>query len=225
MTPRGRRTRGPRSGRPNRRRRRPSRSPPPSSRWRWPWVAAAAAAAVAVVALSVWLAASGSRSWLGPPPAADLVADADAAYATLHRGGLPADLATTDAAAVEQRWLRAGLGFPARVLDLGAMDIHLAGGGATTLAGHPAAVTAYRGGGVGLLVCWMLQASAADLPAGAEVREKNGFEFHLYRRGERTVVFWQEGEVLCALAGSGDPETVLTLAVAKAMAPAARGSA
>ena len=206
----------------------------PASRWRW---AAAAAAVVAVAVIAYWLAPGTHRP---PPPRtepsprvepgpssrpADLLGAVAASYAELDRGQLPAAFATTDPATVEKRWQQASLAFPARVLDLGAMGIHLAGGGATTLAGWPAAVTAYRGSDAGLLVCWMLEATVADLPAGAEIHRKNGFEFHVYQRGARTLVFWEEGEVLCALAGTGDPQTVLGLAVAKAMAPAARGSA
>jgi anti-sigma factor RsiW len=183
-------------------------------RWRWS-VAAAIAAAAALVVVALWL---GSRS------GGDLAGDLEAAYAELERGGVPAALETHDAGEVERRWQRAGLGFPARVFDLEAMGIHLAGGGATTLAGRPAALAAYRSDG-GLLVCWMFEGAASELPAAVEIRHHGGFEFHVYRRGGRTLVLWQEGSVLCALVGRGDPENVIALAVAKAMAPPAAKAA
>lgn len=202
----------------------PSRRRAAAPRWRW---LAVAAAVVAAVASLYWLLPGpppGPDVATGPPPETDLVGDFAAAYAELDRGPLPAAFATTDPAEVEDRWQRAGLGFRTRVFDLEAMGIHLSGGGATMVGGRRAAVTAYRGADAGLLLCWMFEGSADDLPAGAEVRRQNGFEFHVYRRGERTLVFWQEGDVLCALAGQGDPEDVVALAAAKAMAPTASSS-
>jgi len=204
----------------------PIRRPAAVPRWRWALAAAATVVAVAVVAY--WLGSGAAPGpgvapavTPGPPRSADLVDDFDAAYAELERGRLPAAFETADAGEVENRWQRAGLDFRARVFDLEAMGIHLAGGGATTVGGRRAAVTAYRAAAAGLLACWMFEGAASELPGGAEVREHDGFEFHVYRRGDLTLVFWQEGDVLCALAGRGDPEGVLDLAVAKAMAPTA----
>lgn len=183
-------------------------------RRRWPLAAAVlAAAAIGAVAL-----------WLGSPPAGSLPDAIETAYADLERGGLPAGFQTADPGEVERRWQGAELGFPARVFDLEAMGIQLAGGGAATLAGRPAAFTAYRGG-EGLVVCWMFLGAAADLPDATAVRRHGGFEFHVYRRDGLTLVLWQEGGVLCALAGRGDAEGVIALAFAKAMAPALRKTA
>jgi hypothetical protein len=52
------------------------------------------------------------------------------------------------------------------------------------------------------------------------LRSHRGFDFSIPRRGGRTVVLWREGDVVCALAARGDPESVVALAFAKAMAPA-----
>lgn len=65
----------------------------------------------------------------------------------------------------------------------------------------------------------MYRGSTADLPPGGERREHGGFTFHVYRRGGSTVVFWQEGEVVCALAGAGDREALVALAYEKARLP------
>ncbi|HSM12694.1 MAG TPA: hypothetical protein VLA66_01380, partial [Thermoanaerobaculia bacterium] len=89
---------------------------------------------------------------------------------------------------------------------------------------RPAARSVYAGP-MGRIVCWMFRAGEEDLPPPVEVRSERGFLFRVYRRGETTLVVWREGEVLCALAAAADPETVLGLAVAKAMAPPASGTA
>lgn len=48
-------------------------------------------------------------------------------------------------------------------------------------------------------------------------REHDGIPFQIYEAGELTLVFWQEGEVVCVLVGDGPPEAVIALALAKAM--------
>jgi anti-sigma factor RsiW len=174
----------------------------------------AAALVVGVGAVVLWL----GRTPPAPPPG--IVDDAFAAYAGLATGELPEAVRASGAGLVEARWKADGeIDFPARVFDLKAMGIDLAGGDASNLGGHPAARTVYAGGGV-RYVCWMLVGSLAELTPQAEVRRHGDFEFRIYRRGTTTLVFWQEGEVLCAFAGSGDPESVIALAFAKAMAPA-----
>jgi anti-sigma factor RsiW len=191
-------------------------SPPAGRRRRWratAWPLAAGLAAAALIAVVVWLRAGGGR-------VADPVGDAFAAYRQVTTAGLSADLAAADAATVEARWRRGGITFPARVFDLGGMGIQLVGGNATRLGGAVAARSVYRGPN-GLFLCWMFEGSAAALPPPAEQRDHGGFAFRIYRRGDATLVVWQEGEVTCAFAGSGDPESVVALAFAKAMAPRA----
>jgi anti-sigma factor RsiW len=176
------------------------------------------AAGLALAVLGVW--------WLAgrPSEAANPVEAAFEQYASLaDLPALPAGLAVARAAELERRWLRADFDFPARVLDLSAMGIALAGGDATRLAGAPAARALYRGDGI-LVACWMFRGQEEALPAPAAVRAHDGFDFRVYRRGGTTLVLWREGEVLCALAGTGDPERVVALAFAKAMAPGALGS-
>lgn len=164
--------------------------------------------------------------WLARPrpPGHDAVDAAFEQLAALEVSALPVALRAADAETVELRWRRAGIVFPARVIDLAAMGITVAGGDATALAGAPAARTVYRAAGdtgeaSRLLACWMFEGREAELPAPAEVRSHRGFEFRIYRRGDATLVVWREGGVLCALAGRGDPESVIGLAFGKAMAP------
>ena len=192
----------------------PASGPAPARRSGPGWMLPLAAVLViGVVAAAIWL----GRSRPSPP---GMVDDAFTAYAGLAAGELPRELRATEADVVAARWRAGGIGFPARVFDLGGMGIDLAGGDASELGGHPAARTVYAGGG-GRFVCWMLVGSLAELPPPAEIRHHGDFEFHVYRRGTTTLVFWQEGRILCAFAGGGDPESVIALAFAKAMAPPA----
>ncbi len=190
-------------------------APPPAARWppagRW----LPLAAALAAMTLAFFLL----RGSPAPPPG-DLVAAAAASHASLAPA-LPAALAAADAATIEARWRSRGIDFPARVLDLGAMGLTLAGGDVIPIAGHAAARTVYRGD-AGWLVCLMYRGTVVDLPPADERRERGGFVFHVFQREGRTLVFWQEGEVACALVGAGDPESVIALALAKAMAPPTR---
>lgn len=174
------------------------------------------AAVLAAGALLLW--------YLRPAPPAAVPADLVAAAAAAHPAAgvaLPASLASDAAATVEGRWRAGSIDFPARVLDLGAMGVTLAGGDAARLGDRAAARSVYRAD-AGWLVCWMFRGSIAELPPTDDVRAHGDFVFHVYRRDGRTLVFWQEGEIVCALVGEGDPEGVVALAFAKAMAPPAR---
>jgi len=199
----------------------PPAPPEPPTRQRRPQPARVLlplAAALALAVIGLWLLA-------GPrPDAGDAVEAAFEQYASLaESAALPSELAVVDAGELERRWRRADLDFPARVLDLSAMGIALAGGDVTRLAGAPAARALYRGDGI-LVACWMFRGEEEALSPPAAMRAHGGFEFRVYRRGAATLVVWREGAVLCALAGSGDPERVVALAFAKAMAPGAAGS-
>lgn len=172
----------------------------------------ALAAAVAFVALALGLrpgAVSG-------PSAVDAIL---AEHERLSVGPLPEQLRVVDAAQLERRWSVAELDFPTRVLDLASMGLHLAGGDAPPL-GTSRAARAFYEDATGVLACWMFRAAAAVVPAAAERLSHGGFEFHVFRRAGRTLVLWREGEVVCALVGSGDPRRIVELAFAKAMAPA-----
>ena len=57
----------------------------------------------------------------------------------------------------------------------------------------------------------------AELPPGAEERDHDGIRFIVYRRAGLTLVFWEEGTVVCVLASDGDPEEAVQLAYAKAV--------
>ena len=176
------------------------------SGWRWiGWTAAAAA----VLALTIiW-----SERRPGPSPPAEVAAD----FRRFTIETLPLDHLTGDVADLERRLSGTSLGFTARVFDFGMMDYRLTGGGQHQVAGEASALFAYAGPDSLRLLCQMYVGRVGSLPSPTERRTNDGIEFLIYRDNEVTVVFWQEGDVVCALAANGDPEAAVRLAFAKAV--------
>jgi anti-sigma factor RsiW len=173
---------------------------------RWPkWAAAGALLAAALALLLV------------SPRRANFT-DAVARDFDEYSGGrLALDLRSSDGAAVERLFATGGIGFPARVFDLGMMQYRLAGGRIHRLRDRPSALFAYRGPAGRDLVCQMYEGWLSDLPRTDDVREHNGIIFQVYRTSGLTLVFWQEGAVVCVLASDAESEAVIQLAYAKAV--------
>lgn len=176
-------------------------------RRRW-WAAAAVAAALVAYLLS------GDR-----PAPLDLPAQAARDLEAVGSRSLPLTVQAGDAATLE-RYFAASPGPRVRVIDLSMMEIRLEGGLRHTLDGRASALYSYRTPSGARLVCQMYDGRLADLPPPAHVHEQNGFRFQSYTRGPVTLVFWQEGDLVCVLASQLPADEVLALAVAKAMAPA-----
>jgi len=49
------------------------------------------------------------------------------------------------------------------------------------------------------------------------VRDNSGFRFHIFQEDNLTLVFWQEGAIVCVLVSRLPREEVIKLAFAKAM--------
>lgn len=171
------------------------------------WIGSIAAAAT-VVAM-VW---AGRR--LNEPSVPSQVARDFRAYSA---GSLSLDVRTADPPVLEARLGAAGLSFPARVFDFGMMNYRLAGGGVHRVAGAPSALFAYEGAGQLRALCQMYAGSVADLPTPAERRANDEIAFLVYRDGDVTLVFWQEGRIVCVLAANGNPDAAIELAFAKAV--------
>jgi anti-sigma factor RsiW len=169
------------------------------------WAAAAALVAAALVLLLVW------------PTRVDLAEAVARDFTEYSRGGLPLDLRSSDGEAVENLFVAGGIDFPTRVFDLGMMGYQLVGGRVHRLRGRSSALFAYRGPQDRDLVCQMYQGRLANLPPPDDVREHDGIRFQVYRAGALTLVFWQEGAVLCVLASDAESEAVIQLAYAKAV--------
>jgi anti-sigma factor RsiW len=185
-----------------------SPSRPPRMVRRLLWGGLAAAAALVLVVAAPW------RS-----PAADPVIEAQAAYVAIRGGTAGLTFRTGDAVALERFFAEAGSGQRVRVIDLAMMGWSLEGGALRRLGTQPSALYAYRSAAGERLVCQMYPGRLADLPAADGTRTENGFEFRVYSRGGVTLVFWQEGDLVCVLAADLPADEVVALAVAKAMAP------
>jgi anti-sigma factor RsiW len=180
----------------------PGRSP---RRWRrWAGAGVLLAAAAAVVLLLGW-----------PRPTLPEAAAGD--FAAYRAGTLTLALRTSDGAAVERLFAAGGLRFATRVFDLSMMRYQLQGGREHRLRGRTSALYAYRDSEGHDLVCQMFPGRLVELPRTDDVRDHNGIAFHVYRMEGLTLVFWQEGAVVCVLASDADSEAVIQLAYAKAV--------
>jgi anti-sigma factor RsiW len=183
---------------------RPAASPILGRRWRR-WAAAGALVTAALILL---------LSWPPSPDLADAVANDFTAYSS---GALDLDLRSSDGEAVESLFAAGGIEFRTRVFDLGMMQYQLAGGRIHHLRNRPSVLFAYRGPEGRNLICQMYEGQLTELPRPDEVREHDGITFKVYRAGRLTLVFWQEGAVVCVLASDAESEAVIQLAYAKAV--------
>lgn len=147
-------------------------------------------------------------------PLPSLVAADFVAYDT---GAMKLEIESDDPKVVEAFFARSGVDFPAHVYDLAMMQYRLAGGRVHRLDGRTSALFTYRGPGDTSLVCQMYKGRVQELPPTDDVREHNGIRFYVYRSENVTLVFWQEGDVVCVLASDAGREDVVQLAFAKAV--------
>jgi anti-sigma factor RsiW len=173
-------------------------------KWAGPGIAALLAAA-AVVLLVLYL----SRTDLPNAVARD--------FAEYSSGKLALDLRSSSGEAVESLFAARGIDFRTRVFDLGMMQYELVGGRIHRLGNHVSALFTYRGPEGRELVCQMYEGRLASLPQPDDVHNHNGIKFQVYRVGKLTLVFWQEGAVVCVLASDAESESVIQLAYAKAV--------
>jgi anti-sigma factor RsiW len=187
-------------------------APGPRAGRLWPrWRVAALAASLAAAAAIVVLVARRSGG--------DLVGGAARQFAEHRAGGATLQHGTSDPGALQRFFASGRLPFAPRVFDFGMMGYRLVGGSVERLAGHPAALFGYENPGGQRVLCEMYQGSLSELPQPAEQREHAGIRFRVYRADGLTLVFWQEGAVVCVLTSDGDPEQAIQLAFAKAARP------
>lgn len=126
------------------------------------------------------------------------------------------DLQTDDPTTLEHFFASRGIAFHVRVFDLTMMRYRLVGGRVHRLAGRPTAFYAYAGPDTLPVICEMYGGTLVELPADTEHRIHDGVTFRIYRVRGMTLVFWQEGTVVCVLASEGSSDDVIQLAFAKA---------
>lgn len=185
-------------------------APGPSRRrlpHRWPLVAGGLIAAAALVALLL----------IRPSATADLPAAVARDFAGYRDARLALELRTADPTALERFFGERGIAFPTRVFDLAMMRYRLAGGRVHRVAGRRSALFAYTGPDAAPVICEMYQGTVAELTGVAEQRFHDGITFRIYRVNGMTLVFWQEGAVVCVLASEGNTDEVVQLAYAKAV--------
>jgi anti-sigma factor RsiW len=170
-------------------------------------VAAGLAVAAVLILTIVW-------TRVGRP---DFVQAAAAQFTEYRSGSLELELQTAEPAAVERFFRQRAVPFATRVFDFGMMGYRLAGGSVGRLGGRVSALFAYHGDAGDRIVCQMYRGTTAELPDTGEVREADGIQFRVYRVQGLTLVFWQEGAVVCVLVSEGDPEQAIALARAKAV--------
>jgi anti-sigma factor RsiW len=188
--------------------RQPPGLPPARPVRAWRWAGLAASLAAMLVLTIVWSERTSDAS------APQEVARDFRRFAS---GELSLATRTTDPASLERELRETSLGFAPRVFDFGMMAFQLEGGGVHRVGGQPSALFAYRGPDALRLLCQMYEGQVAALPAPDERRTNDSIEFLVYRQDDVTVVFWQEGDVVCALAANGGTEAAVQLAFAKAV--------
>lgn len=183
---------------------------PAQGGWRW-WAMAAAA-----LVFFVYWATGG-----GEPSVPQLAArDFDAVVTT---AALPLERRSNDASDLQAFFADpAGstAGLRVRVIDLGMMGFALEGARRHAIGDTPSALYVYRGPQDARIMCQMFEGQLDALPPTSDVREHNGFRFQVYREGELSIVFWQEGDIVCVLVSRLPVEDLVQLAFAKAMQPA-----
>jgi anti-sigma factor RsiW len=132
---------------------------------------------------------------------------------------LTLELNTSDVKRMEAFYATHGVPFKVHVFDLGKMNYRLVGGRVQYLRGQRAALYVYNGPNNQVLICHMYIGRASDLPAGSVERRNRGVKFYVYQAKGVTMVFWQEGKVVCVLSSDIPAENVVQLAFAKAKPP------
>jgi hypothetical protein len=180
-----------------------------SPRAAFPLRRAAAAAAVLAAAAVVVLLIARPRDGTG-----DIVAAVAADFVAYRSGDLRLQRSTTVPDELERFFRAEGVPFPT-VFDFSGMEFRLAGG-SVHRDGRLRTLFAYEGPGDDRLLCQMYGGTTAELTGAPEVRHYDGVEFFVYRVDDLTLVFWQDGRVVCVLVMDGDPERAIAFARAKA---------
>ncbi len=172
---------------------------------------------LAVPVAAVLATAAALLIWFIVPSRLDPVAAAARDYRSYRAGAIPLEISASSAPDAESFFSQRHLPFRARVFDLAMMGYRVIGARVHRLDGRVSALFVYEGEHGRVIVCQMYAGSVTVLPPPDAVRVHRDFHFHIHRREGLTLVFWQEGEVVCVLAGDSDPEEIVALAFEKAM--------
>ena len=169
-----------------------------------------------LVPAAVLLAAAVIVLILTTPPATDLPGAALRSFLDYRGAALVLDTVSGDASVLESYFPRHGIAFPTRVFDLAMMRYGLVGARVHTIDHRRSAVIVYRRSDGQPLICLMYEGNLSELPLGGELREHDGITFRVFQRNGATLVFWQEGVVVCVLVSDAPAQEVVQLAYGKA---------
>lgn len=171
---------------------------------------AAAAAALALAAVLLIVVTRGAER------AADIVPTVAADYAAYRSGIMEIRRPTFVPEELLRFFQEERVPFATPVFLFDGMGYRLAGGSVIRDDGRVRALFAYEGVDGGRMLCEMYDGTTAELTDPTEVRTLDDIDFYVYRLGDLTLVFWQDGPVVCVLIADGDPEQVIIFAHAKA---------
>jgi len=170
-------------------------------------------AAAAVLAFAAILLFAITQTRDGPRGIASVVA---ADFTEYRSGALRPQRQSAVAAELEQFFQQAEVPIVSPVFEFGGMGFSLAGASVRQDHGTRRALVAYESAGGDRMICEMYEGRTSELSGAADVRDYDGKRFFVYRLGDLTVVFWQDGPLVCVLVMDGDPERAIAFARAKA---------
>jgi anti-sigma factor RsiW len=146
----------------------------------------------------------------------DVVRAVAADFITYRSGTMQLQRQTAVAEELERYFREQRVPFATPVFEFGMMGYQLTGGSVQRQDGRIRALFAYESGGGDRMICQMFDGVTSALPSATEVRDYDGVQFLVYRLDDLTLVFWQDGPVVCVLVADGDPEQAIAFARAKA---------
>jgi anti-sigma factor RsiW len=109
-----------------------------------------------------------------------------------------------------------GRSYDEAMLNVGMEGFVLENGVVGPLGDRPSAVMAYQHPDRQRIVCQMYEGQLEDLPEGGEVFGPSGLQVRIFRRGNVTMAFWQDGQLVCVLSSSVESGQLIQLALKKA---------
>lgn len=128
---------------------------------------------------------------------------------------LRADLPLQEPAALSAA-LRDRFAQPVDVPALAGVQYTLEGGTVTALGRRPAALAIFHSDRRDLLVWHAYEGTVTDLPATADVRERDGRQYFVHRKATNTLVFWQNGPLVECVTSGLPSEQVFQVALTAA---------
>ncbi len=158
------------------------------------------------------MAALGLRDIL---PLPDFPSEVARDYREIREGTLDLERYGQDPKELDQFFSRCGVPFGTRVADLRDQHYRLVGGRVHQLINRRSTLYLYRGRSGEILLCELYVGTMAELPSGGLLRESPERTFLIFRDQALSLVFWQDGNMICVLASDINFEQLLEAAQAE----------